>query len=143
MRQRAIRVTAGEMELLAMLWSEGALTLRQAHQRFGDYGQPIGYPTMQTRLNRMVGKGLVGRSDERPAGYEANVTREQVTLGHLRQIVAKLSRGDVVPLVARLLSEQTLTPEQLDELQQLLKQAQQKTRAQTKSQPTTKRRRSS
>ena len=137
MRDRAIRVAAGEMELLAMLWAEGPLTLRHAHQRFGNYGQAVRYPTVQTRLNRMVEKGLVGRSDERPASYEAIVTRDQVTLGHLRQIVAKLSHGDVVPLVARLLSEQTLTAEQLDELQQLLKQAQKKT------QSTAKRRRSS
>ncbi len=132
MRDRAIRVAAGEMELLAMLWAEGSLTLRQAHQRFGNYGQPVRYPTVQTRLNRMVEKGLVGRSDDRPASYEAIVTRDQVTLGHLRQIVAKLSHGDVVPLVARLLSEQILTTKQLDELQQLLKQAQKKTQSASK-----------
>lgn len=132
MRQRAIRVAAGEMELLAMLWTEGPLTLRQAHQRFGEYGQPIEYPTVQTRLNRMVEKGLVGRSADRPASYEAIVTRDEVALGHLRQIVSKLSRGDVVPMVARLLNDQTLTAEQLDELQRLLKQAEKKSQAASK-----------
>ena len=132
MRHRAIRVAAGEMELLDMLWTEGLLTLRQAHQRFGEYGQTVGYPTVQTRLNRMVEKGLVGRSDDRPASYEAIVTKDEVALGHLRQIVAKLSRGDVVPMVARLLNEQTLTAEQLDELQRLLKQAEKRTQSASK-----------
>jgi predicted transcriptional regulator len=117
------------MELLAMLWSEGPLTLRAAHEKFGAYGKPVGYPTIQTRLNRLVEKKLVDRSDERPAKYNAAVSRDQVTLGHLRQIVSKLSKGDVVPLVARLLSEQTLTPDQVAELRKLLAAAQQKSEA--------------
>jgi len=132
MPRRAIRVAAGEMELLDMLWTEGPLTLRQAHQRFAQYGRPAGYPTIQTRLNRMVQKGIVGRSADRPARYQAIVTRDEVTLGHLRQIVSRLSRGDVVPLVARLLDEQTLTVEQLDELQRLLKQAEKRAKSASK-----------
>jgi hypothetical protein len=52
-----------------------------------------------------------------------------VTLGHLRQLVSKLGRGDVIPLVARLLSEQTLTPDQVAELQRLLAAAEQKSQA--------------
>ena len=123
MRFRAIRVAAGEMELLSLLWSEGSLTLREAHERFGAYGKPVEYPTMQTRLNRLVEKGIVARSVKRPATYRAAVTRDQVTLGHLRQLVAKLSRGDVVPLVAGLLSDQALTLQQISELEELLSRA--------------------
>jgi BlaI family transcriptional regulator, penicillinase repressor len=132
MRQRAIRVAAGEMELLSLLWGEGPLTLREAHERFAAYGKPVGYPTMQTRLNRLVEKGIVARTAERPATYRATATRDQVTLGHLRQLVAKLSRGDVVPLVARLLSDRALTPEQISELEELLAQARQNSKPSSK-----------
>ena len=48
-----VRPSAGEIAILAMLWREGPLSLAQAHQRFGQYGRPVGYPTMQTRLNRL------------------------------------------------------------------------------------------
>ena len=131
MASKAIRVSSGEMEILAMLWQCGPMPLRQAHEAFGKFGKPIAYPTMQTRLNRMVSKHLLRRQDEHPSVYHTAVTRDQVTLGHLRQIVDKISQGDVVPLVARLLSEQTLTPDQVACLQELLTAAQQ--RSQTKS----------
>lgn len=107
-----------------MMWAEGPLTIREAHERFSAYGKAVSYPTMQTRLNRLAGKGLLDRTEERPARYRAVVSREQVTVGHLRELVAKLSRGDVVPLVARLLSDRTLTAEQLDQLHKLFVEAQ-------------------
>ncbi len=103
-----------------MLWSEGPLTLSQAHQRFGKYGKPIGYPTMQTRLNRLVDKRLVRRNDERPAVYRAAVTQTEVGLGHLAQLMEKLGGGTVVPLVAQLLSEADLTADEIEELKNLL-----------------------
>jgi len=117
------------MEILGMLWVEGPLTIREAHKGFGPYGKPVSYPTMQTRLNRLAEKGLVVRSEDRPARYRAAVSRDQVTVGHLRELVAKICRGDVVPLVARLLSEQTLTEEQINRLKELLEKAQQKQRS--------------
>jgi BlaI family transcriptional regulator, penicillinase repressor len=129
MGRPAIRVAAGEMEILGMLWAEGPLTIREAFDRFGAYGKPVSYPTMQTRLNRLVDKGLAARSDDRPARYRAAVSRDRVTVGHLRELVAKLGRGDVVPLVARLLNEQTLTEEQIAQLQDLLDKAQRKSKA--------------
>jgi BlaI family transcriptional regulator, penicillinase repressor len=125
MAGKAIRVAAGEMAILNMLWVEGPLTLRDAHEKFAGYGTAVSYPTMQTRLNRLAEKRLVARSEERPACYRALVTRDQVSLGHLRELVAKLGRGDVVPLVAQLLSEQSLSDEQIAELEQLLAAARQ------------------
>jgi predicted transcriptional regulator len=119
------------MEILGMLWAEGPLTIRQAHGGFGAFGQPVSYPTMQTRLNRLAEKGLVVRSDDRPARYCAAVSQEQVTVGHLRELVAKICQGDVIPLVARLLDERTLSDVQIAQLKDLLAKAQQKSKATT------------
>lgn len=123
MNRRAIRVAKGELEILSLLWDAGPLTIGDAHRRYAEYGQPVSYPTMQTRLNRMVEKGLLARSDEKPSRYSAVATRHQVTRGHLRELVANISGGDVVPLVAHLLSQQTLTKAQIADLQQLLVKA--------------------
>ncbi|MHC5544351.1 BlaI/MecI/CopY family transcriptional regulator, partial [Singulisphaera rosea] len=92
MSRRAIRVAPGEMEILGMLWARGPLTIREAHEGFGEFGKPVGYPTMQTRLNRLAEKGLVHRSEERPARYRAVASRDQVSVGHLRELVAKIGR---------------------------------------------------
>lgn len=123
MKSRPVRVTPGELDLLSMLWAEGPLPLGDAHRRFQHYGRPVGYPTMQTRLNLLVEKRLFARSDDRPALYRALATRDQVSLGHLQQLLAKISGGDAVPLVAQLLRDQKLTQEQLAELEQLVADA--------------------
>jgi hypothetical protein len=52
-----------------------------------------------------------------------------VTVGHLHELVAKISRGDVVPLVARLLRDQTLSEEQIVQLETLVAEAQRRSRA--------------
>ena len=48
-RKKAVRLSSGEMELMKMLWEKGPLTLAEAHETFSEYGNPIAYPTMQTR----------------------------------------------------------------------------------------------
>lgn len=119
-RARRIDVAPGELELLAMLWDRGPLTLGEAHRSFGHYGRPVSYPTMQTRLNRLVDKGMVLRSDTRPARYWATVTSEQVGAGLMDRLLKALGHASPVPLVARLISERPLTSEEVEQLKGLL-----------------------
>jgi Penicillinase repressor len=42
--------------------------------------EAVSYPTMQTRLNRLVEKGLVSRSEDRPARYRAAASRDQISV---------------------------------------------------------------
>ncbi|HVA47740.1 MAG TPA: BlaI/MecI/CopY family transcriptional regulator [Pirellulales bacterium] len=113
------RLSAAEMELLEMLWREGAVALSQAHRALG---LPIGYTTVQTRLNRLVKKGLVTRGEERPARYAAAVSRDEVCAGDLKLLVKRFS-GGVVPLVAHLVRQRSLSAAEVDELKQLIAEA--------------------
>ena len=63
----------------------GAAEPRRGPRRFSQYGRPVAYPTMQTRLNRLAAKGLVRRNEDRPAVYAAAVAAEEVAAGHLDQ----------------------------------------------------------
>ncbi|MBM4004098.1 MAG: hypothetical protein FJ295_12560 [Planctomycetes bacterium] len=45
--------TAGELELLNLLWEHGGLSLSEVHDCLG---RDVGYTTVQTRLNRLVDK---------------------------------------------------------------------------------------
>ena len=119
-RPGRIDVAPGELELLAMLWDRGPLTLGESHEAFGRYGRPVSYPTIQTRLNRLVDKGLVVRSNERPARYSALVTSEQVGAGLMDRLLKALGNASPVPLVARLISERPLTSEEVQQLKRLL-----------------------
>lgn len=119
-RSGRIDVAPGELELLGMLWDRGPLTLGEAHRSFGQYGRPVSYPTMQTRLNRLVEKGLVLRSEARPARYSAAVSSEQIGAGLMDRLLKALGSASPVPLVARLISERPLSSDEVQQLRRLL-----------------------
>ena len=119
-RRASPRLTAGEMEIMAMLWERGELTLSEAHQALG---RPIGYTTMQTRLNRLVAKRVVTRSQGRPACYAAAITSEAVGMRHLDLLVERIRGFKIVPLVAHLVRDRRLSAAELRELKQLIDEA--------------------
>ena len=119
------RLAAGELEMLQMLWRERGVTILEAQKALG---LPIGYTTVQTRLNRLVKKGLAGRSSQRPAKYSASVTQDEVRRMDLDLLVDRVSEGQVVPLVAHLVNRDSLTRQELHELNELVAQAEQKVR---------------
>ena len=84
------KLSTGEMEIMSVLWEHGPLTLSEAHEKLG---RPIGYTTVQTRLNRLVEKGIATRSKERPAKYEAAVSPEDVSANHLNVLVDRVTGG--------------------------------------------------
>lgn len=114
------KLSAGEMEIMSLLWEYVELTLNEAQRLFG---RPIGYTTMQTRLNRLVEKGLAGRSTERPAKYNALVSKEDVSANHLETLLERVTGGRVVPLVAQLVNDRSLTKSELTELKKLIRNA--------------------
>ena len=119
-KRAAPRLAAGEIEILQMLWREGGVTILEAQQALD---RPVGYTTVQTRLNRLVAKGVVTRSKTRPAKYQAAVAPEDVSARHLDLLVERVSGGSVVPLVAHLVKDRDLSPEEIDQLKRLIDDA--------------------
>ena len=119
------KLSPGEMELMSLLWELGPLSISAAHEAVD---RPIGYTTVQTRLNRLVEKGLVTKSDERPAQYKAHVRPQQVSAGHLNDLVDRVAGGSVVPLVAHLVGDRKFTPEEIQELKDLIRTAERRTK---------------
>jgi len=113
------RLTRGELQILQMLWREQRVTIAGAHQALA---QPIGYSTVQTRLNRLVVKGLVRKTKDTPTRYEAVIQPQDVVESELRTLVQDVS-GGVVPLVAQLFREHQPSATELDEIRQLIRQA--------------------
>jgi len=116
-KKRIPRLSAGELELLEMLWDHGPVTLSQAHQALG---QPIGYTTVQTRLNRLVKKKVVEKSSQRPSEYSASVTRSEVSQSDLDTLVNKVNQGSAFPLVAHLFQGPGLSEEEIEQLKKMI-----------------------
>jgi predicted transcriptional regulator len=119
-KRKAARLSPGEMEILQMLWREGPVALSEAQ---AGLGRAIGYTTVQTRLNRLVQKGVVARTADRPARYRAAVAPEEVSARHLDLLLERVSGGSVVPLVAHLVRDRALSSAEIAELKQLIAQA--------------------
>jgi BlaI family penicillinase repressor len=123
------RLTSGELEILAALWGTGPATISEVHAALG---QPIGYTTVQTRLNRLVSKKVVAKSDERPAHYRAGFGPEEVSRRDLEVLVRRVNRGEVVPLVAYLVRDRTLTRDEIEDLRRLIDEAERQARRENK-----------
>ncbi len=111
--------------MLEMLWRAGPVTILEAQQALG---LPIGYTTVQTRLNRLVAKSVAARSKRRPAKYSAAVSPRDVSESDLDLLVERVGAGRVAPLVAHLLERQSLSRDELAELKRLVTNAQRRAR---------------
>ena len=116
-KQMLPRLSAGELEMIQLLWEHKTLTLAEAQEAIG---REIGYTTIQTRLNRLVEKGLVERSEERPARYRTHLSPDDVSQPHLDLLLKRVSGGSVVPLVAGLIRHQKLAPDEIAALRKLV-----------------------
>ena len=97
-----------------------SLTISQAHEQLE---RKVGYTTVQTRLNRLVEKGLVQRTGLHPASYEALIQPDAVTRGDLNSLIQHVTFGQVVPLVAHLVKDRTLSEDEIRELRRLIDDA--------------------
>jgi predicted transcriptional regulator len=111
-----VPLSEGEMELLDLLWKLGPSPLSAVHK---NYSRPIGYTTIQTRLNRMVDKGVLSRKGEYPAMYQA-VVETDVASNSFFEKVSKICGGSLAPLIAHLTEKQTLSDEEIAMLKELI-----------------------
>ena len=120
------RLLASELEILEMLWRTKSVTIAEAREGLGG---DIGYTTVQTRLNRMVKKGIVRRSRTTPAKYSAGITPDEVTGQDLDLLLEKVTGGRVGPLVAHLVKDRGLLSAEIEELKRLIRGAEQGSRS--------------
>ncbi len=131
-RNELPRLLASELEILEMLWRAGPVTIVEAQRAMkGD----IGYTTVQTRLNRLCKKNAVKRSKESPARYSAAMKPEAVANGDLNLLLDKVSGGQVVPLVAFLVKDRSLTSAEIDELKRMISEVEEQSQKKTGKKP--------
>lgn len=109
-----IKLAESELELMNLLWSQGPLSISDAHTLFK---HPIGYPTMQTRLNRLVKKGCLIKTNDRPARYEPAITPETAAKWYVQTFQENLGNLSVVPIIKLLVKSHNFeSTEELDNL---------------------------
>jgi len=120
-RRKTERLTPLELEIMQVLWETGAANVQTVQQRLK---RELAYTTVQTMLNILHRKGKVKRAlKDRAYFYRPAVSRRQVVRHAVNDLVEHLFGGSVESLVMSLVETRHLTPEKVDRLNTLLKQA--------------------
>lgn len=120
-QRKTERLTPLELEIMNVLWETGAANVQTVQQRLE---RELAYTTVQTMLNILHRKGKVKRTlKDRAYFYRPAVTRRQVVRQAVDDMVEHLFGGSVESLVMSLVETKHLTPEKMDRLNALLKEA--------------------
>ena len=106
---------------MELLWDESPLGAAEIAERVPvDRGWTLN--TVKTMLSRLVAKGvLAAEADGRRFLYRPLIARELVASRQASRLVDRLFGGRVSPLVAQLAEERSLSKEDLDELEALVR----------------------
>lgn len=118
-RKPTLQISATELDLLKVLWRRKSATLREVHEELADRHA---YTTVQTMLDRLVGKGLIQRDrSTRPARHKTKVTRTRVMRHYFGLLQEKVCEG-AAPLVLQLLQDESFSAEELAEIRRVIDQ---------------------
>ena|SRR5579859_6049938 len=114
------RPTDAELAILRVLWSRGPSTVRDVHEELNQRA-PTGYTTVLKMLQIMTEKGLVIRDETLRAHiYEARHSEQKTQRQLLSDLEDRAFGGSAAKLVLQALSGRKATPEELNEIRELL-----------------------
>lgn len=121
MAKKEIKVSDAELQVLQLLWEEAPQTANDIAARLPQENSWT-LATVKTLLSRLVGKGAVATEAEgRRFLYRPAVERETIAAKQADRLVDRLFGGRVSPLVAQLAEQRAIDPEDLAELEELVR----------------------
>ena len=114
------RPTDAELEILTVLWSRGATTVREVHETIAAR-KPTQYTTVLKTLQIMAEKGLVERDErERAHVYRAAVSQADTERRFVRELSERFFAGSAAQLALRALQIEKASDEELEAIRQLI-----------------------
>jgi BlaI family penicillinase repressor len=102
---------------MEVLWSHGEATAETVRLALPDEPHDS---TVRTLLRVLKDKGYIRVIGRQPAKYQARVSREQAQSKAASSLLARLFGGAADALVLRLLEDERLTPQQIEQLRKQL-----------------------
>ncbi len=122
------RPTDAELEILTVLWSRGATTVREVLETISAR-KPTQYTTVLKTLQIMAEKGLVSRDETQRAHiYEAAKPREWTQQQLAGDLLQRAFNGSARSLMVGVLSARKASKAELAELRRLLDEYEKETR---------------
>ncbi len=123
---QALKPTDAELEILQILWEQGAASVRFVHEKLSENRQAtareeVGYTTTLKLMQIMADKGLVSRNtDSRVHIYTPAVAQEDTQQQLLKKFVDSAFQGSAMKLVMQALGNHKASAEELDEIKALI-----------------------
>jgi predicted transcriptional regulator len=119
--KKAALPTPGELRLLQILWRIGEGTIDDI-VKASEEDPPPNYKTVQTWLRIMEGKGQVDHKQQgRAFVFWPTIARGDVHRSSLRHLLTKYFGGSRSALLMELLRDESVTREELRELESLIR----------------------
>ena len=116
-------LTPTEWHLMECLWAQSPRTGREAVQYMAQ-SQGWSRSTTLTMLRRMSAKGLIDCREEGGMNvYSPVLAREDAVLRETDSFLSRVYRGSVSTLLSALTQRQNLTQEEIDELYDIIRKA--------------------
>ncbi len=121
-RPKEERPTAGELEVLKVLWTRGPSTVREVMDVLNERRERA-YTSVMSLLNVMTDKGLLVRvPDGRAFVYKPATARSETLGGLVEDLLGRAFDGSASQLVAHLLDQSQPTTEELAEIRRAIQQ---------------------
>ena len=116
------RIGEGEYEVMEVLWQDSPLTAAEVAERVPE-GRGWSLATVKTMLSRLLAKGALAHEEEgRRYLYRPAIRREDYVAAESGRLLDRMFGGRVTPLVAHLAERDRLTPADIAEIEQLLRE---------------------
>jgi predicted transcriptional regulator len=122
MKEREIKLTDAELEIMQVVWDLGGGTVRQVHERL-NRNRPLAYTTVMTMMGILEDKGHLTRTKHgRAYHYEPVRPKSQVISHMVDDFVGKVFAGSARPLVLSLVKDRKLSKKDLEEIARLIRE---------------------
>jgi BlaI family transcriptional regulator, penicillinase repressor len=111
-----------QLKIMQVLWEHKDASARQITDLLGRRN-PVAHSTVQTLLRKLEDKGAVSHIvKDRTFLYHPLVQRRIVTRNATRDLIERIFGGSTAGLVAHLLKEERIPPEELSQIRELIDQ---------------------
>jgi predicted transcriptional regulator len=121
-----IKPTESELEILNILWSKGACTVRDVHEVL-EQNKDAGYTTTLKLMQIMHDKNLLTRdASARSHVYSANVSQEKTQGQIVKKLIDNVFNGSAAQLVMQALGNHKTDKKELEAIRMYLKEMENK-----------------
>ena len=120
-KKNARKPTDAECQILNVIWKRSSATVREVYDDLSDKSE-IGYTTVLKFMQIMTDKGLLSRdTNVRPQIYKACHSQKKTQKTMVADLLDRAFCGSPGNLVLQALSMRKTTPEELQEIRDLVK----------------------